>query len=156
MILVIQIALGILLGWILIVNFELVSKLFFAPFKFIKWLITIPFFVLKTVLEVFLILVKALMPLVPYLLIFIVFCFGVYGVFAYLPNEYGKYIFGTLFLGGLIYSLYIIVKEANENYKSQNGSTIYWMLMGCVGFTIIFALVLIAEYVEKLLLERLN
>lgn len=118
MLLIIEIALGIVLAWYLINNMDaiatMVKAFVLAPFKLIKF-VAIELFGMVAYLMDKLVWVFAIVVVIG------VGALALYGVFYLVPSEmHGKFII-AIFLGGLAISLGVIAKDFFQMLKEKIG-----------------------------------
>lgn len=143
--LIIEIALGIVLGWILInhldailnstiglitVFFNVISYPFKITWKILKeiWLIAF-----ELIYGVSVALLKSSLYVFP-IAIFLVIVGGIfYSIFEFVPQPYSRYLFFSIFGGSLLYGIYVILRDSYLNYKNNDSKLwIYGALVASV------------------------
>jgi hypothetical protein len=106
--LIIQIALGIALGWILITKYseiwDFVGYIVKLPFKAIKWFFSFPIKLIDKLIQ-------------PIIILTLIFCgvLMVVGVISFVPSEYSKYAIAIAIVVSAILGLYEIVKNRDDS-----------------------------------------
>ena len=142
--LIIQIALGIVLGWYLITRFEKIKAVIFSPFKFLWWIAKkLSLILFNIIYAISKELAEIISKVLPYIIFFSVTVAVLGGVgLTVIKFELQDY-FGTsivvIFALFFVYAVYVMFKESYENYKSK--TTNDWMVAGILGLLISFALV---------------
>jgi hypothetical protein len=153
-VLVIQIALGIVLGWLIISRFDSIIESIFDyvsgflriilfPFKLILKILKAPTLVIKELL--FALVYAAIIILICLILIAIVvsIAYGFfYALFEFIPQPYSRYVFFVIFGGGLLYGFLLMLKESYQNYKS--GVSKHWIFGAFVCITLCLLLLFFA------------
>lgn len=152
--LIIEIALGIVLGWLIINHFDALVdsilsvvegffKILFFPFKLAYKILKELNSILKDLLfglaYTFAKIAKWLFPIA---LVFGIASGLFYLLFEFIPQPYSRYIFFIIFGGGLLYGCSLMFKESYENYKS--GASKHWMFGAFVSITICLFLLFFA------------
>ena len=152
--LIIESALGIVLGWLIINHFDAVIDSIFNIVSGFFRIILFPFkLIFKIIIEVALVgrellfgltytVAKILKLLIP-IAIVVGIAFGfLYVLFEFIPQPYSRYIFFLIFGGGLLYGFSLMLKESFQNYKS--GASKHWIFGAFVSVTLCLLLLFIA------------
>jgi hypothetical protein len=156
--LVIEIAIGVVLGWILIKHFDgfinsIVGftigffKIIFYPFKII-WTILREVYLL--VYEVFYGVVATVLkamrlglPLALFAAAAVLIVVGFFNlIFNFIPQPYSRYLFWLIFGSGLLYGIFVFLKDEYENYKNNDSSR--WAFVAFFGLVICIFIVALA------------
>ncbi|CAN1506906.1 hypothetical protein MCEMAEM4_00686 [Burkholderiaceae bacterium] len=126
MILIFQIAFGIVLAWFLITRIDTVLQIVLAPFRFIAVIFSAVGGVFYEMLYGIVVTVgKVLKYVLPFAFLVAIVVGLFYGLFTFVPQPYSKYTFFALFGAGLLAGLFVFLKDAHESYKEKSSN--FWM-----------------------------
>jgi hypothetical protein len=152
--LIIEIALGIVLGWLIINHFDAVIDAIFNIVSGFFRIILFPFkLAFKIFKEVALVAkellfgltytaTKILKWLIPIAIVVGIAYGSFYLLFEFIPQPYSRYIFFLIFGGGLLYGSSVMMKESYENYKNKTSK--HWLFGAFASITISLFLLLMA------------
>jgi hypothetical protein len=152
--LIVEIALGIVLGWLIIKHFDAVIdsifnlingffRIILFPFKLaFKIFKGIAFFAKEVLFGLTYTTTKILKWVIP-IAIVVGIAYGLfYLLFDFVPQPYSRYIFFLIFGGALLYGFSVMMKESLENYKNKTSK--HWLYGAFVSITVILILLLVA------------
>jgi len=148
--LIIEIALGIVLGWFIINHFEFILNVIFYPFKLIR-------IVLIEAWEIFYEMIygitvnskKLLLYILPFLILLAVVIGFVYLIFGVFPQPYSMYLFLVLFGSALTFGIFLMLKDSYIGYKSKSSK--HWIFGAVMGLILsIFPILLVVRGIALL------
>ena len=143
--LIVEIALGIVLAWFIITNFEHILKVIFYPFKLIRIVLIEAWEILYEMIYGVTINSKKLFNFIlPFVILIAVVIGFIYLIFEYIPQPYSMYLFLSLFGIALTFGIFIMLKESYLSYKSKSSK--YWIFGTVIGLILsIFPILLVVR-----------